>query len=75
MSPADYAKDIKVPTIYVQARNDPWTELSDIKGFYQNTPDNPKDFFWIENTNHRFETYLYFQTRPVIMLEWLTKWI
>jgi dienelactone hydrolase len=47
MSPADYAKDIKVPTMYVQARNDPWTELSDIKGFYQNTPDNPKDFFWI----------------------------
>ena len=75
MSPADYAKDIKVPTIYVQARNDPWTELSDIKGFYQNTSDNPKDFFWIENTKHRFETYLYFQTRPAIMLEWLTKWI
>jgi dienelactone hydrolase len=75
MSPAEYAKDIKVPTMYVQARNDPWTELSDIKGFYQNTPDNPKDFFWIENTKHRFETYLYFQTRPAIMLEWLTKWI
>jgi uncharacterized protein len=75
MSPADYAKDIKVPTMYVQARNDPWTELSDIKGFYQNTPDNPKDFFWIENTKHRFETYLYFQTRPGKMLEWLAKWI
>jgi dienelactone hydrolase len=75
MSPAEYAKDIKVPTMYVQARNDPWTELSDIKGFYQNTPDNPKDFFWIENTKHRFETYLYFQTRPAIMLEWLKKWI
>jgi uncharacterized protein len=75
MSPADYAKDIKVPTMYVQARNDPWTELSDIKGFYQNTPDNPKDFFWIENTKHRFETYLYFQTKPEKMLEWLAKWI
>jgi esterase/lipase len=75
MSPADYAKDIKVPTMYVQARNDPWTELSDIKGFYQNTPDNPKDFVWIENTKHRFETYLYFQTRPEKMLEWLVKWI
>jgi len=75
MSSADYTKDIKVPTIYVQARNDPWTELSDIKGFYQNTPDNPKDFFWIENTKHRFETYVYFQTRPEKMLEWLAKWI
>jgi fermentation-respiration switch protein FrsA (DUF1100 family) len=75
MSPADYTKDIKVPTMYVQARNDPWTELSDTKGFYQNTPDNPKDFFWIENTKHRFETYVYFQTRPEKMLEWLAKWI
>ena len=44
MSPRDYTLDIKVPTMYVQARNDPWTELSDIQGFYNNTPDNPKEF-------------------------------
>jgi dienelactone hydrolase len=75
MSPQDYAKHIKVPTMYVQARNDPWTELSDIQGFYNATPDNPKDFFWIENTKHRFETYSYFQDKPEKMLEWLKKWV
>ena len=75
MSPAEYAKDIKVPTMFVQARNDPWTELSDIRGFYRDTPDNPKDFFWIENTRHRFESYSYFQTRPEKILEWLGKWV
>ena len=75
MSPLEYAKDIKVPTMYVQARNDPWTELSDIQGFYDNTPDNPKEFFWIEDTRHRFDSYVYFQNKPEKMLEWLKRWV
>ena len=75
MSPEKYVKDLKVPTMYVQARNDPWTELSDIEGFYADTPDNPKEFFWIEDTTHRFESYTYFQDRPEKMLEWIGAWI
>jgi dienelactone hydrolase len=75
MSPLKYAKDIKVPTIFVQARNDPWTELSDIQSFYDNTPSNPKEFFWIENTSHRFDSYKYFEDKPEKMLEWFRKWL
>jgi dienelactone hydrolase len=75
MSPREYARDIKVPAMYVQARNDPWTELSDIEGFYAVTPDNPKDFFWIENTKHRFESYHYFEDKPEVMMEWIRKWV
>jgi len=75
MSPGRYVRDIKVPAMYVQARNDPWTELSDIQGFYENTPDNPKEFFCIEDTVHRFESYTYFETRPEVMLEWLGRWM
>jgi esterase/lipase len=75
MSPLRYAKDITVPTMYVQARNDPWTELSDIQGFYDNTPDNPKEFFWIEGTKHRFDSYVYFQNKPEKMLAWLKRWV
>lgn len=75
MSPGDYVRDIKVPTMYVQARNDPWTEISDIQGFYDNTPDNPKSFFWIEDTTHRFESYTYFESKPAKMLEWIKKWV
>jgi len=74
MSPKDYVKDIKVPTLYVQARNDPWTELSDIEGFYKDTAE-PKEFYWIEKTKHRFESYSYFQDNPEKMLEWLEKWM
>ena len=73
-SPKDYVKDLKVPTLYVQARNDPWTELSDIEGFFRDTPE-PKEFFWIENTKHRFESYAYFGDHPAKLLEWLKKWM
>ena len=74
MSPKEYVKDIKIPTLYVQARNDPWTDLRDIQGFYENTPES-KEFFWIEDTKHRFESYSYFQEKPKKMLEWLKKWM
>jgi pimeloyl-ACP methyl ester carboxylesterase len=75
MSPLEYVKDLKVPAMYVQARNDPWTKLSDIEEFYKGTPDNPKEFFWIEDTKHRFESYNYFADKPKKMLEWLNKWV
>jgi len=73
-SPRDYVKNIKVPTLYVQTKNDPWTDLRDIKSFYENTP-TTKEFFWIENTQHRFEGYSYFQDHPGKMLDWLKKWL
>ena len=75
MSPGGYVKDIRVPTMYMQARNDPWTELGDIQSFYRDTPDNPREIFWIEDTVHRFESYSYFEDRPEKMLEWLRKWV
>jgi hypothetical protein len=46
MSPARFVKDLKVPILFVQTRNDPWTEISDILGFYENTA-TEKEFFWI----------------------------
>jgi hypothetical protein len=74
MSPRDYVKDIKVPTLYAQVRNDPWTELSDIQGFYEATP-TEKEFFWIEGFMHRFEGYQFFGDNPQRMLDWLKKWM
>ncbi len=74
MSPNEYVKDLKVPILYVQARNDPWTEMEDIQSFYNNSPE-PKEFYWIENTKHRFESYNYFQKNPEKMLEWLKRWM
>jgi hypothetical protein len=70
MSPKEYAKDVKVPVLYVQAIHDPWTELTDVLGMYEATP-GVKELFWIEQTRHRFESYRYFQDRPEKMLDWL----
>lgn len=74
LSPKKYIKDIKVPTLYVQSKNDSWTELSDIQGFYNSTLAE-KEFFWIQDTKHRFESYSYFENNPEKMLQWLNKWI
>ena len=74
MSPRDYVKDLKVPTLYVQVRNDPWTELSDIEGFYDATP-TEKEFLWLEGYTHRFEGYQHFGNEPPRMLDWLKRWM
>lgn len=74
MSPASFVKDIEVPTLYVQTRNDPWTEQSDIRGFYENTRAT-KEFFWLEGLTHRFQGYQYFGDNPEKMLGWLKKWM
>lgn len=70
MSPANFVKDIRVPTMYVESRNDPWTDLSDIVGFYENIC-SMKEFFWLEGLNHRFQAYKYFGDNPEKMLWWL----
>ena len=74
MSPSQFVKDITVPTLYVQTRNDPWTEMSDITGFYEDTRVE-REFFWLEGLTHRFQGYQYFGEHPEKMLEWLKKWM
>jgi predicted alpha/beta-fold hydrolase len=74
MSPAKFVKDIKVPTLYVQTRNDPWTEPSDILGFFENTSE-PKELYYLEGLSHRFQGYQYFGEHPEKMLEWLKKYL
>jgi pimeloyl-ACP methyl ester carboxylesterase len=70
MSAREYAKDIKVPVLFVQAIHDPWCRLTDILSMFEAVP-GEKEFFWIERTSHRFESYSYFQDKPEKMLGWL----
>jgi pimeloyl-ACP methyl ester carboxylesterase len=66
MSPREYVKDITVPTLYVQGKVDPWTELSDIEGFYEATV-APKEFWWLD-TDSRPAAYQYVGEHPQRML-------
>ncbi len=63
MSPLEYAKDVRVPTLYIQAREDPWFEASDVQGFYDASA-GPKDMWWIEGKMQRFEAYNYVCANP-----------
>jgi pimeloyl-ACP methyl ester carboxylesterase len=63
MSPLEHARNIHVPTLYVQAREDPWTELSDIEGFHEATA-GPKALWLIEGEMDRFDTYNYVGDHP-----------
>ncbi len=70
MSPRDYVKDITAPTLYVQGRVDPWTELSDIEGFYDATLVQ-KGFWWLETTRSRLEAYQYVCENPQPMIDFI----
>lgn len=74
MSPLKYCKDITAPTLYIQARTDPWTELSDIQGFYEATPE-PKEFWMVEGDMGRFDTYNYVGEHPEKMIDFVKKYL
>jgi hypothetical protein len=58
MAPGRFAQGIEIPTFYIQAKEDPWTELSDIQGFYEGTPE-AEELWIIEAKRGRFEAYNY----------------
>lgn len=70
MSPRDYVKDIAVPTLYVQGRVDPWTELSDIQGFHDATVAE-REFRWLETTTSRLEAYQYICENPQPIIDFV----
>ncbi len=73
MSPREYAKDLRVPTFYIQARGDRWTELSDTQSFYDATAE-PKEIWWIDEVSQRFEAYNYVGEHPERMLAFAGKY-
>jgi hypothetical protein len=69
MSPGKYIQDISIPTLYVQGKVDPWTELTDIQNFYNMTAAS-KDFWWLD-TDCRPEAYQYVSENPQRLIEFL----
>jgi pimeloyl-ACP methyl ester carboxylesterase len=72
MSPGQFAKDIEIPTMYVQAKEDPWTELGDIQRFYDSTP-GAEELWFIEGKMRRFEAYNYVGEHPEKILSFVEK--
>ncbi len=74
MSPREYIPSLTAPIMYVQVREDAWTEPADVQGFYDLTTSD-KELFWIEGNLERFDGYNYFGERPEKMLAWLDKYM
>jgi len=75
MSPLNYARDIKIPSLFVQARQDLWTELSDIEAIYDKASKSNKEFLWLEGKMHRFDSYNYFGIHPEKMWQFFDKYL
>jgi alpha/beta superfamily hydrolase len=70
MSPLKYCRDVEIPVLYVQAKTDPWTELSDIESFYAETA-GPKELWLIEEKMGRFDAYNYVDNNPEKIISFL----
>ena len=72
MLPGKFTGDIEMPTMYVQVKEDPWTELSYIQGFYDSTPGS-EELWFIEGEMGRFDAYNYIGEHPDRMLAFIKK--
>lgn len=74
MSPYAYLKDIKVPVLYSQVRQDVITDPADLEYIVEHTP-TEKKMVWIEGELNRFDGYNYFGDNPAEMLDWIRRFI
>ncbi len=70
MSPLQYAQDVEIPTLIIQAREDPWTESTDTQAYYQALV-GPKELWLIDGIQRRFETYNYVGENPERIVEFI----
>jgi hypothetical protein len=74
ITPIPYCKDISVPALFIQARSDPWTEISDIQNIFDATPE-PKELLMLEGKMERFDTYNYVGEHPESVTGFLGKYL
>ena len=66
-NPLLYAKDVFVPTLFVQSIEDPWSDIDHSEEIYNMIP-TEKEAIWIEGEMHRFDTYNWFNDNPEPLL-------
>lgn len=74
MSPIEYLDRIILPTLYVQAEQDAWTDPDFVRMMYEKTPE-PKELIMFTGDMHRFDTYNYFGHSPEKLLEFVDKYV
>ncbi len=74
MSPLEYCADYDIPTLFVQAESDTWTDTSYVRSVYE-TSRSQKEMLWLKGDLHRFDTYNYFGTNPQELLTFIDKFV
>lgn len=74
-SPVPWAKNVTIPTLLYQVRDDVYTRPEDIQAMYDNMPAADKELFWIEGTTRRWDGYTFFQRDPERVLQWLARFM
>lgn len=67
-------KNISVPTMVIQNKNDPWTDLEEVKEYYLQLKVE-KEMFWINAPNKRAAAYDWIGKNPESILSWFDKYI
>jgi len=73
MAPGRFTKDIEIPTMYIQAKEDPWTDLDDIRSFYEKTP-GAEELWLIDGAMGRFDAYNYVGEHPERVLAFIDRY-
>ena len=66
------AKSITVPTLVVQNRNDPWTNLDMVKAYYDGLTVE-KEMVWLDIEKSRFAAYDYIGREPEKLMGWFDR--
>lgn len=74
-SPVPWAKNVTIPTLLYQVRDDVYTRPEDVQSIYDNIPIAGKELFWIEGTTRRWDGYTYFQREPARILDWFARFM
>ena len=70
----DHVGKINVPTLLLQADDDPWTNLDKVKEYYD-LLNVEKQIAWVKCSGKRLATYSHFEHSPELMLEWFGKYV
>lgn len=74
-TPVPYAKNVIVPTLFVQNVNDPWSDMAHSRAIYDAIP-TEKEVVWLdEEEHHRFLAYNWFNDHPEKLLAFFSRYL
>lgn len=74
LTPMNYIDGLLIPALFVQAKEDRWTDYRFVEGLYNKAPIADKELILFEGPMHRFDTYNYFGHSPEKLLDFLARY-